>query len=83
MRETFSYNSFYFIELRKITYSVTKITMFPHGGKSKMLPYLLDLSNLINLLEQKIFPDSNLRVKTMYESVKKDVLIGGLKKSKV
>ena len=33
--------------------------------------YLLDL---IKLLEQKFYPDSNLRVKLMYESVKYDVL---------
>ena len=30
------------------------------------LPYVLDL---IHLIEQKICPDSNLRVKAMYESV--------------
>ena len=33
--------------------------------------YVLDL---IDLLEQKIYRDSNLRVKLMYESVKYDVL---------
>ena len=31
------------------------------------LPYVLDL---IDLLEQKFCPDSNLKVKLMYESVK-------------
>ena len=69
MSETFSSNSFYLIDLRKITNSVTKITIFPHGGKLKIifLPCVLDL---INVLEQKICPDSNLMVKTMYESVK-------------
>ena len=38
-------------------------------GKSEIsfLPYILDL---IHLLEHKFCPDSNLRVKTMYESVK-------------
>ena len=35
------------------------------------LQYVL---NLIHLLEQKFCPDSNLRVKTMYESVKYEVL---------
>ena len=35
--------------------------------KYVFLPYVLDL---IHLLEQNICPDSNLRVKTMYESVK-------------
>ena len=35
------------------------------------LPYVLDL---INMLEQKICRDSNLRVKLMYESVNQDVL---------
>ena len=49
-------------------------------NQKKKLPYILDS---IHLFEQKFCPDSNLRVKTMYESVKKDVLIGGLKKSKV
>ena len=41
----------------------------PHGGISKIffLSYVLDL---IDLLEQKFCPDSNLRVKLMYESVK-------------
>ena len=34
--QTFSSNSFYFMERRKITNSVTKITIFPHGGKSEI-----------------------------------------------
>ena len=44
-------------------------TAIVHGGKSEifLLPYVLDL---IKLLEQKFYPDSNLRVKLMYESVK-------------
>ena len=69
MREPFSFNSFYLVVLRKITNSVTKMTNFPHGGISKIffLSYVLDL---IDLLEQKFCPDSNLRVKLMYESVK-------------
>ena len=69
MREPFSFNSFYLVVLRKITNSVTKMTNFPHGGISKIffLPYVLDL---IDLLEQKFYPDSKLRVKLMYESVK-------------
>ena len=69
MREPFSFNSFYLLVWRKITNSVTKTTVFPHGGKSEIifLPYVLDL---IKLLEQKFYPDSNLRVKLMYESVK-------------
>ena len=38
-------------------------------GKSEIffLPYVFDL---IDLLEQKFYRDSNLRVKLMYESVK-------------
>ena len=69
MREPFSLNSFYLLVLRKITNSLTKMTNFPHGGKSEIifLPYVLDL---IDLLEQKFCPDSKLRVKLMYESVK-------------
>jgi hypothetical protein len=61
MREPFSSNSFYLLVSRKIANSVTKITIFLHGGKSEIfiLPYVLDL---INLLEQKICPDFNLRV---------------------
>ena len=69
MRKPFFSNSFYLLVLKKITNSVIKITVFPHGGKSEifLLPYVLDL---IHLLEQNFCPDSNLRVKTMYESVK-------------
>ena len=69
MRKPFSSNLFYLLVLRKITNSVTKITIFLHGRKSEIffLPYVLDL---IHLLEQKFCPDSNLRVKTMYEPVK-------------
>ena len=69
MRDPFSFNSFYLLVLRKTKNSVTKMTTFPHGGKSEIffLPYVLDL---INLLEQKFYPDSKLRVKLMYESVK-------------
>ena len=41
MRKPFSCNSFYLLVLRKITNSVTKTTIFPHGGKSEIffLPY--------------------------------------------
>ena len=55
--------------LTKITNLVIKITIFPHGEKSEILflPYVLDL---IHLLEQNFCRDSNLRVKTMFESVK-------------
>ena len=69
MREPFSFNSFYLLVLRKITNSVTKTTIFPHGGESEIifLPYVIDL---IKLLEPKFCRDSNLRVKRMYESVK-------------
>ena len=69
MRKPFSFNSFYLLVLRKIKNSVTIMTTFPHGGKSEIfsLPYVLDL---IDLLEQKFYPDSKLRVKLMYESVK-------------
>ena len=69
MGEAFSFNSFYLLILRKITNSVTKMTIFPHGGKSEIffLPNVLDL---IDLLEQKFYRDSNSRVKLMYESVK-------------
>ena len=51
-----------------VTKKVTKIAI-PHGRKSEIffLTYVLDL---IKLLEQKFYPDSNLRVKLMYESVK-------------
>ena len=35
MRKPFSSNSFCFIERRKMTNSVIKITIFPHGGISK------------------------------------------------
>ena len=50
------------------------MTNFPHGGKSEIffLPFVIDL---IELLEQKFCPDSKLRVKMMYESVKQDVLM--------
>ena len=73
MQKPFSSNSFYFIERRSFTENsvtkITKITLFPHGGKSEIfsLPYVLDLPDL---LEQKIYQDSNLRVKLMYDSVK-------------
>ena len=69
MREPFSFNSFYLVVLRKIINSVTKMTNFPHGGISKIffLPYILDL---IDQLQQNFCPDSNLRVKVMYEPVK-------------
>ena len=69
MRKPFSSNSFYLLVLRKITNSVTKIAIFPHGGKSEIffLSYVLDL---IDLLKQKFCEDSNLRVKLMNESVK-------------
>ena len=69
MREPFSINSFYLVVLRKITNSVTKMTNFPHGGISKIF-FLLYVLDLIDLLEQKFCPDSILRVKPMYESVK-------------
>ena len=69
MRKPISSNSFYLVILRKITNSVSKITISPHGGKSEIffLSYVLDL---IHLLEQEFGPDSNMRVKTMYEAVK-------------
>ena len=67
MRKPFSSNSFYLLVLRKITNSVIKMTIFPHGGK-------LEILDLIDLLEQKFCRDSNSRLKLMYESVKKDVL---------
>ena len=59
----------YFIKVPKITNSLTKMTNFLHGGKSEIffLPYVLDL---IDLSEQTFCPDSKLRVKLMYESVK-------------
>ena len=48
--------------LRKITISVIKMTIFPHGEKSEIfiLPYVLDL---MDILEQTF---ANLRVKLMY-----------------
>ena len=65
----FSSNLFYFIEGRKITNSVKKIIIFPHGRKigNIFLPYVLDQ---IHMFEQKFYPDSNLRVKTIHELVK-------------
>ena len=36
MREPFSFNSFYLLVLRKITNSVSKTTIFLHGGKSQI-----------------------------------------------
>ena len=59
MREPFSFKSFYLIVMRKITTSVIKMIIFPH-----------DVLDLIDLLEQNFYQDSNLRVKLMYESVK-------------
>ena len=49
MRKPFSSNSFYLLILRKIKNSVTKITNFPHGGKSEIffLPHVLDLIHLL------------------------------------
>ena len=35
MRKPFSFNSFYLVVLIEITNSVTKMTIFPHGGKSE------------------------------------------------
>ena len=69
MGESFYFNSFYLLVLSKITNLATKTIIFPHGGKSEIffLPYVLDL---ISMLEEKFYPDSNLRVKLMYESVK-------------
>ena len=69
MWKPFSSKSFCFIERRKMTNSVLKITVFPLEGKLEIffLPYVLDL---IQLLEQNVCPDSNLRVKMMHESVK-------------
>ena len=71
MRKPFSSNSFYSLVLRKIINSVTKTTIFPLEGKSQIffLPYVYVLA-LIHLLEQNFCLDSNLRVKTMFESVK-------------
>ena len=48
MWEPFSFNSFYLLVLKKITNSVTKTTIFPHGGKSEIffLSYVLDLIKL-------------------------------------
>ena len=46
---SFSFNSFYLLVFRKITNSsVTKTTIFPHGGKSEIifLLYVLDLIDL-------------------------------------
>ena len=68
------------IDRKKIINSVTKMTIFPHGGKAEIFlfakyvtqdfPFNGENVGLIHLLEQKHFPNSNLRVKTMYESVK-------------
>jgi len=37
MRKSFSSNSFYLLVLKKITNSVTKMIIFPHGGKSEII----------------------------------------------
>jgi len=69
-RKPFSSNSFYLGVLRKISNSVTKITICPHGGIKKK-DFLDQL--FTNIFRPKIVildPDSNLRAKTMYESVK-------------
>ena len=68
-RKPFSYNPFHLLVLRKITISVIKMTVFPHGGKLEtfILPYVLDL---MGLLEPKFCWNSNMRVKLMYESIK-------------
>ena len=66
MREPFSFSSFYLLVLRKITNSLTKMIL-EENRKYFFLPYVLDL---IDLLEQTFCPDSKLRVKLMYESVK-------------
>ena len=63
MQKPFSCHSFYLLVLRKITNSVTKMTIFPHGGNRK---YFFTVC---------IWPNwtigaNNLRVKLMYESVK-------------
>ena len=54
----------YFIKVPKITNSIIKITIFPHGGISKY--FFLDHFSPSFLGDT----DSILRVKTMYESVK-------------
>ena len=61
MRKPFSSNSFYLLVLTKITNSVAKITIFPHGGKSKF--FFAICTWPIHLLLQKFCRDSNLRVK--------------------
>ena len=65
MCEPFSFNSFYLVVLRKITNSVTKTTIFSHGGKSDIffLPYVLDL---IKLLEQKLALSRSVQLEALY-----------------
>ena len=72
MGESFYFDSFYLLVLRKITNLVSKINIFLHGGKLEIFFYHMYLRNM---LEQKICPNSSLRVKLMYESVKYDMLI--------
>ena len=50
MRKPFSSNSFCLLILRKITNSVTKITIYLHGRKSDIifLSYVLDLIHLLD-----------------------------------
>ena len=57
----FSSNSFYLLVLRKITNSVTKITIFPHGEKLEIffLPYVLDLIHLLDFLSRFQFEGKN------------------------
>ena len=61
--------SFYFILLYRKEDNHKFSTKNNHlpAWRKIFLPYVLDL---IHLLEQNFCPDSNLRVKTMYESVK-------------
>jgi len=40
-RKSFSSNSFYLLVLRKITNSVTKRAIFPHGGKSQIFFFIV------------------------------------------
>ena len=63
MREPFFKNSFYWRVLRKITNSVTKMTIFLHERKLEIFfsPYVLDL---IDLMEQKIMPRFQFKGKT-------------------
>ena len=69
MREPFYFNSFYYIEMRTFANSVIKMACLPHGGISNFF-FVVNAISINETLSRKFCPDSNLRVKAIYESVK-------------